>query len=284
MHKILHEEDKGARYRCTVNSDRSLSAYFNVTNPGNKKTTTVQFRIDSMCTCAVISPEVADLLELKFIKADETNFFFGRINLADGNWVHAPKHPLEFSLAGRPLPFVPVIDAFIPSTRGSYNLIGMDFLAPLCVRIDFGTDTMTIPKQTNPQKRHYIEGISANALFTSACIEKYYGMDGLKTATTFRDTEIATRAAERNERVMAVTAEVVGTLEASYQKDICRKILSKMFTTTELVSFMERGKQIAAEFCQEEISEIAPSWLDYGPPDPTISAPDDDDDGPPPLA
>jgi len=131
MHKILHEEDKGARYRCTVNSDRSLSAYFNVTNPGNKKTTTVQFRIDSMCTCAVISPEVADLLELKFIKADETNFFFGRKNLADGNWVHAPKHPLEFSLAGRPLPFVPVIDAFIPSTRGSYNLIGMDFFGSL---------------------------------------------------------------------------------------------------------------------------------------------------------
>jgi len=285
-HKILHPKDQVERYEaemqakaegeyeCTMHGDRSLSANFTVTNPGNGKSTVVQFRIDSMCSCAVISPEIAQALDLKFFD-DETDFFFGRINLADSRWAHAPKHPLKFALQGVMQPFDPVVDCFVPSVSGSFNLIGMDFLAPLCAQIDFGTDILTIPKQFTPKKREYLDGINTKFFATSAVLSKYYREKRaeLKDAQTFRATYIAPRAASKNEHVMSVT-QAVGIVD----KGNLEKLLEQL-SGHELALILKQSKNIVSALFHEGTSESAPSWS----PNPAISAPDDDDDGPPPI-
>jgi len=190
-HSNLHPGVSGKFVKCLGHDDGSMSTTFIVTNPGNGISKEVEFHLDSKCSSAVISTEVANDLQLKFC---DLPFFIGETILADDSCAIAPIHPLTFTVKGAKGFHNPTLVSYVSS--GKMCLIGSRFFRNTCAQLDFSNFTMFIPSVWKRPKDDFKNIESLEQVYTGVLQEYYKRHAAVLSAAEMRQSVLPKKLAE----------------------------------------------------------------------------------------
>jgi len=194
-HANLHPSISGKTLQCTVMRDGSLATILVATNPATGVSAEVEFHLDSKCSTAVITQDVAQKLQLKF---GNLAFFVGESKLADDSDCIAATHPITLSIKGVKSAHNPTVIAYVSS--GNMCLAGATFLRNICAQLDFSKGTIYVPSVWN-RNLPDLDNVEQIARITVGVLQGYYeGGHATLSGQQMRETVLVNKLQQELEK------------------------------------------------------------------------------------